>query len=313
MQSEAFFDDFLFKIIYSCHMALFMLISGYLFGASLRKHDWHSVLASRLSSLVLPLLSWGVVGVLAAVLHYHGAMPLFKSVVSGYLHGMWFIWAILYNSLLVLLVKRFGKDNLCIYFVLYLALFVTPDGLNFALYKYMYPFFLCGYMAYKFDLMTRLSNIVSHKCFLFAVCTAGYVWLMQFFAYESYIYTSHYSIVNFKAGSLELWKMGNDIYRMVTAFAGSILVLSALHFIWHRTKGLFIWRYIASVGRASLAIYLFSGELVFAHVLPKVMLDASSSYSLNFLETVLILCMSYLVYLAMKNIRFLDKLFLGGR
>ena len=56
LQSEAFFADAVFKAIYGCHMALFMLVSGYLFGMSLKRHTWRQVFASRFTSLLLPLM-----------------------------------------------------------------------------------------------------------------------------------------------------------------------------------------------------------------------------------------------------------------
>ena len=313
LQSRTFFHDAVFKSIYGCHMALFMLVSGYLFGLSLRRHDWNQVFASRFTSLLLPLMAWGMIGVFTIVTHYHDIFTLIKSIVGHYLNNMWFIWAIFYNSLFVLLVRRFCKDWLLVYFIAYLLLFVTPDIFSLSLYKYMYPFFVCGYLICNFDLLIKTKEILFSKWTLSVVCMVSYVLLMQFFSYESYIYTSGYSIVNLKAGEVELWKLWNDIFRMVTAFVGSTLVFLSVYGVWKQTGGLFIWQIIARLGKASLVVYLFSGEVIFSHILPKVTWDFEPNYLVNFLETIIILIICYLVYLVMKNVRIFNKVFLGGR
>lgn len=313
LQSEAFFADAVFKAIYGCHMALFMLVSGYLFGISLKRHTWSQVFASRFTSLLLPLMSWGLIGVVVAVIHYHGIVPLLKAIVWQYLYHMWFIWAIFYNSLFVLMLRRFCKDSALIYFIAWLLLFVIPDAFNLSLYKYMYPYFLCGYLTCKFDLLARLQDRICSNWGLLMACAVSYVLLMQFFVYESYIYTSHYSIVNFKTGAFDWWKLGNDIYRMVTAFAGSGLVLLSVYTLWKKTSWFPIWKLIAKLGKASLVVYLFSSEVIFFHVLPKITQGFVPSYLITLLETVIILFVCYLVYMVMKNVTFLNKLFLGGR
>ena len=313
LQSRSFFHDAVFKAIYGCHMALFMLVSGYLFGMSLRRNNWNQVFGNRFKLLLLPLMSWGLIGVFTIVTHYHGVFALIKSIVGHYLNSMWFIWAIFYNSLFVLLVRRFCKDRLSVYFIAYLLLFVTPDMFSFSLYKYMYPFFVCGYVICRFNLLIKTKEVLFSKLVLSVVCMVSYVLLMQFFSYESYIYTSGYSVVNFKIGEVELWKLWNDIFRMVTAFVGSIFVFLFVYGIWKRTEELFVWRIIANLGKASLVVYLFSGEVIFSHILPKVTWDFEHSYFVNFLETIIILIICYLIYSVMKNVRILTKVFLGGR
>ena len=47
LRSGAYFDNVLFKIIYSYHMPLFMLISGYLFAYSINR-DWKSVIIKEI-------------------------------------------------------------------------------------------------------------------------------------------------------------------------------------------------------------------------------------------------------------------------
>ena len=50
-----------FTFIYSFHMPLFMLISGYLFGFSLKKKNWTAVIKDKIYQLIIPLFFWGLI------------------------------------------------------------------------------------------------------------------------------------------------------------------------------------------------------------------------------------------------------------
>ena len=53
--SQLFFDDIVFRAIYSFHMPLFMMISGYLFYSS-NKKDFKPLMISKLRAIGIPLL-----------------------------------------------------------------------------------------------------------------------------------------------------------------------------------------------------------------------------------------------------------------
>lgn len=55
LNGNFFYSDLIHKIIYSFHMPLFMLVSGYLFYGSIRKHLWICNFKSRFTKLLLPI------------------------------------------------------------------------------------------------------------------------------------------------------------------------------------------------------------------------------------------------------------------
>ena len=55
-QSREFFSNIVFKTIYSFHMPLFMLISGYLFHNS-NKKDFKTLMVSKLIAIGIPMIS----------------------------------------------------------------------------------------------------------------------------------------------------------------------------------------------------------------------------------------------------------------
>lgn len=57
LKQELFFENIYFKIIYSFHMPLFMLISGFLFYRNKNK-NFKDILISKTKLLVIPIFTW---------------------------------------------------------------------------------------------------------------------------------------------------------------------------------------------------------------------------------------------------------------
>lgn len=58
LDSFDFFENIVFKFIYSVHMPLFMLVSGYLFSISFKKKALKNLLPHRIQSLLQPIIMW---------------------------------------------------------------------------------------------------------------------------------------------------------------------------------------------------------------------------------------------------------------
>ncbi len=61
LESNAFFQNPLFEYIYSFHMPLFAMISGYLFYYTVSKRNLKEIIFNRIQRLFIPILSWQVV------------------------------------------------------------------------------------------------------------------------------------------------------------------------------------------------------------------------------------------------------------
>ena len=59
--NQIFFDNFLFKYIYSFHMPLFAAISGYLLYSSVQKYSLKEMVFNRFYRLLIPIISWNAV------------------------------------------------------------------------------------------------------------------------------------------------------------------------------------------------------------------------------------------------------------
>lgn len=191
LKNGDFFFNTLFKVIYSFHMPLFMLIGGYLFYFSLNKHNTREIIKSRISTLFIPICIWSVVSFIIKLPDNlgMGILKIMKLYISTAIREVWFLWAIFYCSLIVLFVNRYLKDNLMIYIFGFATTFIITDDRNFSLYKYMYPFFVLGYFYGKYGKSIKewLEQVKNRKVMLLLLLGV-YAFLFVFYDYDSYIY-----------------------------------------------------------------------------------------------------------------------------
>lgn len=317
MESGVFFEHPLFRMIYSWHMPLFMLVSGYLFGLSITRHSFLTLLHRRSRQLLLPILSWGTLGAVMFFLAYPESVLSVKDLLTNWLthvfFGSWFIWALLLLSLFVLMVHHFLHDRIFIYAGAFILTFFVPNMWNMNLYMFMYPFFIVGYMAFcrgwmhKFDWRKYNNHI-------FILLGVSYMILFSWFHYSAYIYTSGYSIfLHYRTGDIAIWKFWNDLFRMVIGFFGSALIMLIIWKLWRHTKQFQLWKGLQKLGRASLAIYLFSDAVINGYFLQWITKSASPSLLWNAFETVAVLLVCYFAYRLLEHFSWGRKIFLGGR
>lgn len=313
MKGDFFYND-VFRFIYSWHMPLFMLVSGYLFSFSVRRHDWWALVISRFKQLVLPMLSWAllITIVLCTLGGSNGAF--IHDLAKHFLNDIWFLWAIFYNSLLVLVVRRLLADNILVYIGLYMLTFVVPDSFNAGLYKFMYPFFVSSYL-YGAGKLPRLERFFSgSKVQVLLLAVIVYAGLFSMYGYYAYIYTSGYAVVGLRSHIFTEWKFWNDIYRMLIGFAGSAVILLLLRLVYDNSRMILdrAWSLLQNIGIASLAIYIIS-NYINGHVLPKVCRDFELNYAVTILESVLVVLVCYVGFAMIRRQRIANRFLFGGR
>lgn len=254
LRSGAYFDNILFKIIYSYHMPLFMLISGYLFAFSVNR-DWRSIVKKKTLSLLVPVFVWGIVKLVKYVIWQiqNDDLTFVEAVIYYFdtsVRHLWFLWAIFWCSLIVLIVNRLFKDNLAIYTFIFVVSFLVPDGLNLELYKFMYPYFVVGYLFNGKRYKNKIEPYCNYK--LLMVLGVMFSILVSFYSYDSYIYTSGHSIL----GENILHQMTINLYRYIIGFVGSGLIILFFYIAVNQ------WKYklplMAYIGRMTMGIYVLS-------------------------------------------------------
>jgi len=220
--NDGIFDNWLMKFIYSFHMPLFMMISGYLFGFSVKKHSFNDNLLGKLKSLLVPIAFWSIPVTFIDIIKYSperlNPWDFFKTYLNEFIGQFWFLWAVLLCSVVVLIVNRFLKDSIIVYVVIFGLTFVIPNMIMVdELYRFMFPLFVLAYLICKYNILENLS--VRKIYSITIVSMVVFIALLIFYDRESYIYISGHSLIHKQNWLHQLFV---DIYRIVIGIAGSI-------------------------------------------------------------------------------------------
>lgn len=171
----AFFDDFAFRAIYSFHMPLFALVSGWLLGASAGRHGLGAdVMSRRCRSPLMPIVSFGVLSYAALFLLGREELGI-AELLTYIVYQLWFLWAMLLCSVFIAVIHTFLDDSLAAHAVVCALTLLASARLNLSLYAFVYPFFAGGYL-----LESRWGKPLDGGGYLIATCSRA-AWLLHRF------------------------------------------------------------------------------------------------------------------------------------
>ena len=301
-----FFDDILFKIIYSFHMPLFALVSGYLFYWSVSKRSPREVLIRQANNFILPAVSWTILyqAAIAAVHIYRGDFVGIKITllrIYGGILGIWFLWAMLFASVVVVIVKTKFRDSVKVYILVAVMLIFTPI---YSSYVFMFPYFAAGYIWHREHMDEKFS--VSNNKLLCAGIILAWCIMLVFYDRSSYVYTTGTGVIKYRQGGTfvpaQIWI---DIFRWVIGFAGCGAVLILLKLV----KPV---KFISALGVRSLGIYIISGYII-QYMSWKLRYLSEQAYIVNFIQAVIITAVCYALSEFISRVKLLNKIFFGCR
>jgi fucose 4-O-acetylase-like acetyltransferase len=308
-----FFYNKVYVFIYSFHMPLFMLISGYLFYSSCKDKTWTSLLFKKFKQLIITLFCWSFITLIVQIIKILAGASnqvfsfiwIFQTILSGFWGGPWFLWSLWWCSFIIIIGRKFFKDSPILYILICLISFIVPDVNNSAVYKFMWPFFLIAYLFNKYDLKTKLQKVYLHKAFGIS-CIIIFVILLNFYNFNSYIYTTGYYVFN----AYPLLQLHNDIFRLTIGLVGSLSIMCIVHAFMDLIPNV-ITKALSYIGKCTLGIYLVSNYL-FDEVL-KIIPFNGINFWFILLEFICVLSISIAITALLKRFKITNRLFLGGR
>ncbi|MBQ8634118.1 MAG: acyltransferase family protein [Lachnospiraceae bacterium] len=281
LEEGIYWENIIMKGIYSFHMPLFILISGYFLYFSFSKHGIVKTSISRWKKLLLPITTWVPIVILFSVVFDNGAVSI-KGVIRTFLSNFWFLWAVLFCSTLLAIGESLSRKwKIAFYIIIQILFLIVPDILWAHAYKFVFPFFLTGYYFAKKDMLKKLVNkrvtIISTVVWLVLLC---------FYSKESYIYTTGYTLFKKADGFIWYRQLGINIYRMLVGLTGCIAWLSTLKLVWNKSEKRGGISQICTVwiGKHSIAIYILS-TYSFTYLLPAICKNMKPNLVLWLVET----------------------------
>lgn len=309
MDEGSFWNNIVYRAIYACHMPLFMLVSGYFFGSSVQRHSLGEVICSRFTKVLLPIFVWTTfVTLLYEVLQFvrtHQLDITVASMIRSYRTEQWFLWAVFWCSMTVLVLHIVCRDHIWAYVAVWVILPFALSGSQAQLYEFMYPYFAVGYLC---NIKGKRLQTGDRMLLYFIPLVLLYVGCLYFFDSEDFIYTTgiKVSAENFPR------QLGIDYFRWAMGFVGSGVCMTAIKAFADRKPDAGWLKILAAIGKRSLGIYIISGYIneFFLKGMTK---GFFPNYLINLAETVLIVAVAYgMTWLLGRN-KITSRLLLGGR
>lgn len=305
LKTQAFFDNYIFKLIYSFHMPLFMLISGYLFYYTIQKHSFMYNLKKRFYGLLVPIIIWQTIWILCDYHNpnNHNVLYLFNS----YLNTLWFLTSVLLNSLIVLMGNKYAKDSPLLYGMVFVISLFIPNYHGYNLYVFMLPYFLCGYFYNKVGGI-GVSMTWKEQISFFIFLVILFLTLLFFYEVGDYAYTSGTFII--KNHMISISQIHTDIFRWGIGGIGSLCIILLINLIYKRNKQSSFLKCLGAIGAKTMGLYIISTYLFkMFHILS----INYFSYTLIVFESIIIILISYLLTWLLEQNKYSKKILLGGR
>ena len=256
-----YYENVIFKLIYSFHMPLFMLLSGYLFLFSENKRGMIELIEYKSKALLYPILMCSIVSILLT----SGISAIIKgkneTIIGGIqLTNLWFLWSVLACSIALAFAMKCSKMKIVNVFFMIIGIFFVALFPNWTMNVYMYPFFIIGYLYARNEWRLAKARIIGGL-----TATVGFIIMIFFYSKEHYIY-----ITGIFGGKTMVESLKIDLFRWAIGLLGSVAVIWICSLIYDAIKNGKIVSMIEKLGRNSLAIYALSMPLL-NYWLPKFM------------------------------------------
>ena len=309
-----FFENYIFKLIYIFHMPVFGLLSGFLF-YNLKNKEFKDlsivkqIIQKKFMQLIVPAIVWTlIVGVIKIGFNIimKNELSLLSQIITlvkSIPMNLWFLWGIFYCSLAIVIIEGIFNGRKKIYGISLIIMMLIPDIFNLHLYKYIYFYFMIGYLTKKYNFKKSINIKTLVVIFLVGFC----LWNT-----ETYIYNSKMFLFG-EFGAVHQLQI--NLFRFVIGLIGSYLFIFCIHKLLTSKNKKFVVKWFNNLGNKSLGIYIISSYSV--EVLAMVKVPYINNITHMIVTTVLITIITIWVTIKLINIiqknKWLNRYLLGGR
>ncbi len=313
LQGMDIWQNPLFLLIYSFHMPLFAIISGYLFHSFSKRYTFLNGIKRKTLTILIPCLAWALCMYFFELVTYRRNFNLAVFVKSFPLYALnhnWFLWAIFYCSIVAFLCLFIDRKLFISTFLIILVCFCIPDYLNTINFKMMYIPFIVGYQLNEYRILEKLDSLKNaRKNVFFILCLVVFVLNIVFF----HKYESVWSFFSLR----DITVFISALIRLISNLMCSICVLFVFYLCSqkHSSESTERFKLLSILGKNSLGVYMiqsfffmpFVSNHFFICDMDNIYVRMIYGFVLSVLFT--IICCG-IIYLFKKSL-YLKKIFLG--
>lgn len=309
--TQAYYDEPIYRIIYSFHMPLFMALSGF-FATSLSNKSFITVLRDKFIRLILPIITMACIFILLRIICSQLEILQNKSFINTRPEdGFWFLKSAFICNITFYLVNKSKKYYL---FLLVSTLLLSQLFCGYKFYKIdiMYPCFILG--AY---IKLYLKNIIRYSKSISII--TGFVFIILLLFWDA----SFWSTIN-------IYKEDNNIlivtelfkliyiksYTILIGIIGTLFFITLFEYLSHIIPKTIFGEICIKSGSHTLGIYIFQSLIIERLLSGYINLDTMDFFLFNFIITpflsIVILFVCIGIILLIKKLPLLDFLILGS-
>lgn len=232
MVQDNFWENSVHHVIYSFHMPLFMLLSGYFSYSSLNK-NWKDIFFSKFYQLILPTFCFYVIQ--EFILYSLSFTLRIPHTYEPPFNAFWFLKCLFLCYIILFLSVKFKILGIS---VILLTLFPYFPWLV----SFMYPYFVIGYLLHKIEGKYQFLK--------------RYIWIsIPFFLLCLYFWDSNYTIYNnpikiidYRTGAFNINNLYVTFYRFFIGLSGSLAVCFIVIKIYSCVKNSYIVHWMTKYG-----------------------------------------------------------------
>ena len=245
-------NDSIYLIIYSFHMPLFMMISGFFSWSSYNLLS-HQFLRKKFRELILPVLSWGVIFEtihIAINLMEGKTTHVFYDFKAIYLQNLWFLKCLFICYLSAYYCFKQGRTNyITLLTSIIISQFITSHNIC-----TMYPAFLCGIFLRKHESITSNYYILGGSLLLFLIFLQ--LWDASFWPIPDMLYgICHNDLTTFID---YIYKGGG---RILIGIIGSVFFINLFTLVFSNCSSKCICC-LSNLGKYTLGIYILQSFII---------------------------------------------------
>lgn len=282
LTSGEFVDKPVYIFIYSFHMPLFMMISGYFASSSMQLAPL-VFMKKKFIQLLLPCFSWTIL--LSALMSLKFCLKetdfcFWKVVSDGFLYNFWFLKSLF----LCYIVAYFGKKLMPNMYLMALVTIILVQLVYWYNLPIMYPCFWVGMYLKSKDFQWQKNAVVLFVFFLVSFCFLLCFWDKSFWDYKVFNFTSilieqeHYPLI--------YWY--REAYRILIGIVGGLSFVFLFFLLFKREKKSKVFGICSEWGKYTLGIYILQSIILETLMAKFVNLDCFGFISFNFLVAPLI-------------------------
>ena len=290
---DDFDNNYIYKIIYSFHMPLFMFISGYVSYHSIINKEFILDIKQKILYLIYPFILWGII-----YQYFHlGAVDL----VNIFLYpsfGFWFLWVLfwIYFFVKILLYTYNRNIYLFIFFSLllsYILFFGMIKEFDIGLIRYLSIYFIMGVFIskYKIKYLNKIKYYDQKYVYLIGVFL--FLFLANYYDRGSLYY---YQLMQNNSFYIKIFIY---LYKVLLAVLGIILTMKIANVISKQVNNNLSYYILLIAQKYTLEIYVTHTFFLFLFN--------------NFILNVLTVCFFIisLIYLLENNLKTTKKFIFG--